>query len=120
MGAGLAEVLIDPVGVDTGASGGVAGLIGALLVVSARRREPQWWPGWVLLRVLLALVAFGALALVVRLDVHGFGLVIGAALGFEPGFTRAPRARAPASPRRRGPSGRDGRQASPSAPGRGR
>jgi membrane associated rhomboid family serine protease len=139
VGAGLAEVLIDPVGVDTGASGGVAGLIGALLVVSVRRREPPWWPGWVyagffavylaglawggvitgsvagslaiavlvtvrraagprvLLRVLLALMALGALALVVRLDVHGFGLVIGALLG----LALAPDPRAPLSQRPR-------------------
>jgi membrane associated rhomboid family serine protease len=123
VGAGLAEVLIDPAGVDTGASGGVAGLIGALLVVSAGRREPPWWPAWVyagffaaylaglawggviagsvagslaiaalvtvrraagprvLLWVLLALVALGTVLLVARLDVHGFGLLLGALLG---------------------------------------
>lgn len=121
--AGLAEVPIDPAGVDTGASGGVAGLIGALLVASARRRDLPWWPAWiyagffaaylagltwggviagsvagslviaalvtvrratgptVLHRVLLVLVALGALALIARLDVHGFGLLLGAALG---------------------------------------
>ncbi len=122
-GAGLVMVLVDSSRIDTGASGGVAGLIGAMAIRMAYARELPAWPAWLysgffasylgglgqggvivggiagslsiaalvtirraagddILRVVVVIViALGAAALALTGDEHGFGMLIGAAIG---------------------------------------
>lgn len=122
-GAGLLMVVVDSGSIDTGASGGVAGLIGAMAIRMAWARELPDWPAWlysgffacylaglglggvtvggiagslsiaalvtirraaggdILRVVVVVVVALAAAALAVAGDVHGFGMLIGAAIG---------------------------------------